>query len=101
MFRRIARLVAALTLAGILTPQLFAQPKPLIIDSGHSFAIMSLASSANTTPPYNFGNAEVLGWVNAAGKDLARATFEFFIYPAHERPNLFDPDGNLRFESYA
>ncbi|MGA8223201.1 MAG: hypothetical protein WB780_16240 [Candidatus Acidiferrales bacterium] len=103
MLQRILRLVPALALAiaSVLAPQSFAQPKPLRIDSGHSFASMSLISSSEATPPYNVGIAEVMGWVAPSGKDPLKATFEFFIYPARQGPNLFDANGNLRFDSYA
>jgi polyisoprenoid-binding protein YceI len=101
VFRRAPRLVAALAIAFVLAPASFAQTKPLTIDSGHSFARLSLASSNDATPPYNVGNAEVMGWVTAPAPDPLKATFEFFIYPAREGPYLFDANGNLRFDSYA
>lgn len=101
MLPRISRLVPALAIASVFAHQSFAQTKPQIIDSGHSVASLSLVSSSNATPPYNVGNAEVMGWVNAPEKDPLKSTFEFFIYPAGQGPKLFDPDGNLRFDSYA
>lgn len=97
----ILRLVPALAIASILAPHSFAQPKPLHIDSGHSYASMSLVSSSDAAPPYNFGIAEAMGWVTPSGKDPLKATYEFFIYPARQGPNLFDANGNLRFDSYA
>jgi|SRR5271170_5678872 len=101
MYRRLARLGLALIFASPFAPQSFAQTKPLRIDSGHSFAGMSLVSSVKATPPYNVGNAEVMGWVTAPGTDPLKTTFEFFIYPARQGPFLFDPNGNLRFDNYA
>jgi polyisoprenoid-binding protein YceI len=101
MLTAILRLVPALAIASVLAPQCFAQTKPLTIDSGHSVAIISLVASANTNPPYNVGNAEVMGWVTPSGKDPLKSTLEFFIYPARQGPNLFDANGNLRFDTYA
>jgi len=101
MFRRFARLGSALTFAFVLAPLSLAQTKSLSIDSGHSFARLSLASSNDANPPYNVGNAEVMGWVTPQETDPLKATFEFFIYPARQRAYLFDANGNLRFDSYA
>jgi hypothetical protein len=101
MVRRILRLVPALALGFVLAPLSFSQTNSLRVDSDHSFARLSLVSSTDANPPYNVGNAEVLGWVTALGKDPLKSTFEFFIYPARQGPNLFDPNGNLKFDSYA
>ena len=101
MFGKVARLTTTLAIAFILAQPSIAQTKPLRIDSGHSVASLSLASSTSSNPPYNVGIAEVMGWVNSTGNDPAKATFEFFIYPAQQGPRLFDADGNLRFDSYA
>jgi len=101
MFGKVARLATALAFTSVLAAAALAQTKPLRIDSGHSVARLSLVSSNSANPPYNVGNAEVMGWVNAPTKDPAKATFEFFIYPAEQGPRLFDADGNLRFDSYA
>jgi polyisoprenoid-binding protein YceI len=101
MLSRLPRLAAALAVISVLAPLSFGQTNSLRLDSTRSFARLSLVSSTDANPPYNFGNAEVLGWVTPAGKDPIKATFEFFIYPARQGSNLFDADGNLKFDSYA
>jgi len=96
-----AKFATAMALVAVAASFSFAQAGNWQVDSDHSTAKLSLASTSNSTPPVDIAIALAAGRVSVDPAGNSDSSLHLSIFPAGQGANLLRPDGSFRSEGLA